>query len=305
MYKHLFVTAMLTLAVQISTLAGSIKGFVFDKNSKEALVGANVLIKNKKNGTASGLDGSFEIKNLPAGQYEIIVQFVGYQKDEKQITIQSNSQVVQVNFELQEIGFELNETVVTAKSLGESDESSRKFEQKSSNILNVIGSKAIELLPDLTVGNLLQRVSGVSVVRNSSGDGQYAIIRGMDKRYNYTLVNGIKIPSPDNKNRYVPMDIFPSNLMGKLEVIKALTPSMEGDAIGGAMNMVMKSIPDYLIISATASGGYSSIFNSQDFEGFNKTSNLKSPSEIFGLNYSAKPNDFSINTLQYKKIHCR
>jgi outer membrane receptor for ferrienterochelin and colicin len=52
----------------------------------------------------------------------------------------------------------------------------------------------------------MQRVSGVSIERNSNGDGQYAILRGMDKRYNYTLVNGVKIPSPDNKYRYVPLD---------------------------------------------------------------------------------------------------
>ena len=59
----------------------------------------------------------------------------------------------------------------------------------------------------------------------------------MDKRYNYILVNGVKIPSPDSKNRYVPLDIFPSDMLERIEVIKALTPNMEGDAIGGAMNL--------------------------------------------------------------------
>jgi len=186
------------------------------------------------------------------------------------VTIVSTNTALVIEFALSEKSNFLQEAVVTSKNLGESDDFARKSEQKAENVMNIIGAKAIELLPDVTVGNLLQRVSGVSVVRNSSGDGQYAIIRGMDKRYNYTAVNGIKIPSPDDKNRYVPMDIFPSNLLGRLEVVKALTPNMEGDAIGGAMNMVMKSVPDYLIISGTASGGYSQIFNSQDFMGFEK-----------------------------------
>jgi outer membrane receptor for ferrienterochelin and colicin len=57
------------------------------------------------------------------------------------------------------------------------------------------------LSPDITVANVIQRVSGLSIERNASGDPQYAIVRGMDKRYNNTLVNGIKIPSPDNENR--------------------------------------------------------------------------------------------------------
>jgi hypothetical protein len=65
-------------------------------------------------------------------------------------------------------------------------------------------------------------MSGVIEERNSNGDGQYALLRGMDKRNNYTLVNGLKIPSPDNKNRFVPLDIFPSGLLDRLEVSKAL-----------------------------------------------------------------------------------
>lgn len=284
------------------SFAGTIKGKVVDKQTKEPLVGANVTVKNSKLGASAGLDGSFVFKQLQPGEYQITAQYVGYESISMSVAITDAKSSTEIEFALVEKSNYLQEAVVSAKNLGESDDFARKSEQKAENVINIIGAKAIELLPDVTVGNLLQRVSGVSVVRNSSGDGQYAIIRGMDKRYNYTAVNGIKIPSPDDKNRYVPMDIFPSNLLGRLEVIKALTPNMEGDAIGGAMNMVMKSVPDYLIISGTASGGYSQIFNSQDFKGFSKTTNMDPPSVVHGINYMAKPSDFSINTLQYKKV---
>jgi TonB-dependent receptor len=284
------------------SFAGTIKGKVVDKQTKEPLVGASVTVKNSKLGASAGLDGSFVFKQLQPGVYQITAQYVGYESISMSVTITDAKSSPEIEFALVEKSNYLQEAVVSAKNLGESDDFARKSEQKAENVINIIGAKAIELLPDVTVGNLLQRVSGVSVVRNSSGDGQYAIIRGMDKRYNYTAVNGIKIPSPDDKNRYVPMDIFPSNLLGRLEVIKALTPNMEGDAIGGAMNMVMKSVPDYLIISGTASGGYSQIFNSQDFKGFSKTTNMDPPSVVHGITYMAKPSDFSINTLQYKKV---
>jgi outer membrane receptor protein involved in Fe transport len=291
----------LFISVSIS-FAGTIKGKVVDKQTKEPLVGANVTVKNSKLGASAGLDGSFVFKQLQPGVYQITAQYVGYESISMSVTITDAKSSPEIEFALVEKSNYLQEAVVSAKNLGESDDFARKSEQKAESVINIIGAKAIELLPDVTVGNLLQRVSGVSVVRNSSGDGQYAIIRGMDKRYNYTAVNGIKIPSPDDKNRYVPMDIFPSNLLGRLEVIKALTPNMEGDAIGGAMNMVMKSVPDYLIISGTASGGYSQIFNSQDFKGFSKTTNMDPPSVVHGITYMAKPSDFSINTLQYKKV---
>ena len=111
-------------------------------------------------------------------------------------------------------------------------------------------------------------MSGVTMERNSSGEGQYAFLRGMDKRYNYTLVNGLKIPSPDNKNRFVPLDIFPSELLDRLEVTKSLTADMEGDGIGGAVNMVMKDAPQQRLLTVNVQTGYNSHFFDNDFQSF-------------------------------------
>ncbi len=150
---------------------------------------------------------------------------------------------------------------ITTAGNGESDgNGARRLEHKADIVQNVLSARAIELSPDLTVGNAMARVSGVSVQRGSSGEGRYAIIRGMDQRYNNVLVNGIKIPSPDDKFRFVPMDIFPSEMLERLEVIKALTPSMEGDAIGGTMNLVMKDAPHDFLLTANVSAGYSTLF---------------------------------------------
>jgi outer membrane receptor protein involved in Fe transport len=289
-----------TLFLQ-TVFAGNLKGTVTDQQTGEPLVGASIRLVKTNFGTTVGLDGSYEIKNISAGTYTLSVRYVGYKTTEKSITIANGN--ITKNFKLAENNSELSEVVVTARGDRESELSTRQTEQKADNVLNIIGAKSIQLLPDITVANVLQRVSGVSIVRNSTGDGQYAVIRGMDKRYNYTLVNGIKIPSPDNKNRYVPMDIFPSDLLERLEVVKALTPNMEGDAIGGAMNMIMRSAPDHLIVSATASGGYSTLFSNQPFSGFrNNDVAWQSPSEIKGNLYAAKPADFSIKNLQYNNV---
>ena len=304
--KHIF-TFILFLSISVYSFGGNLKGFVTDQKTGEPLVGATVSLENSTNkstfGASVNLDGSYFFKGLPDGKYFCKVKYVGYKPHTKTIDINKNLPVAKVDFSLLEDYNELMEIVVTGSADKETENSARKSEQKADNVMNIISAKAIQLLPDITVGNILQRVSGVSVVRNSTGDGQYAVIRGMDKRYNYISINGVKIPSPDNKNRYVPMDIFPADLLERLEVVKALTPNMEGDAIGGAMNMVMKSVPDYLILSATASGGYSQLFNTQPFLGFSSSNvNFKSPSEINGNLYAAKPSDFSIQHLQYKEV---
>lgn len=298
-----FIVYALLLVGGLSAQAATLKGSVMDASTGELLIGATVVLANTKFGATVGLDGNYLIKDIPAGTYTCLVQYVSYQKMEKTITITSG--VVVQNFSLVESSRDLAEVVVTASGDRESETSTRKIEQKADNVLNIIGAKAISLLPDVTVANVLQRVSGVSVVRNATGDGQFAIIRGMDRRYNYTLVNGIKIPSPDNKNRFVPMDIFPADLLERLEVVKALTPNMEGDAIGGSMNMIMRSAPDYLVVNATVSGGYSQLFSSRPFSGFSTAGiNFRSPSEVAGSNrYPAKPSDFSTRTAQFQDVN--
>ncbi len=299
---------LITLFISgLSVRAATVKGYVTDAQTGESLVGATVTLTtvvggNTRFGAVAGLDGSYSLREVPEGSYTLIVSYISYKTSTQQISVGRGN--LTQNITLGSAGNDLAEVIVSGSGERESESSTRRTEQKADNVLNIIGAKAISLLPDITVANVLQRVSGVSIVRNSTGDGQFAVIRGMDKRYNYTLVNGIKIPSPDNKNRYVPMDIFPADLLERLEVVKALTPNMEGDAIGGAMNMIMRSAPDYLVVNATVSGGYSQLFSTQPFSGFStKGLNFRSPSEIAGSNtYYARPEEFSRQPLNYSKV---
>jgi hypothetical protein len=125
----------------------------------------------------------------------------------------------------------------------------------------------------------------------------------MDKRYNYTLVNGIKIPSPDNKNRYVPLDIFPSDLLDRLEVSKALTPNMEGDAIGGVIDMKLKDAPNRFMLNVNAGTGYSQLFIDRPYRTFDASEvNLKSPASANTVGYQATDADFPMSNLTFTDI---
>ncbi|MEI6019629.1 MAG: TonB-dependent receptor [Bacteroidota bacterium] len=298
--KNLFALIFLFLT-QVS-FASNIKGFVHDSLNGDPVVGGTVHLKNTKFVSYINLDGSFEIKNVPAGSYVIVVSFIGYNTLEKHVEVQDGKDL-SFKFKLAEASNQLTEITVTGKADEGSESHSRKIEQNSDNVISSLSAKAIQVSPDIAVGNVMQRVSGVSIVRNGNGDGQYAIIRGMEQRYNYTTVNGIKIPSPDNKNRYIPMDIFPADLLERLEVVKALTPNMEGDAIGGAMNMAMKSAPNAFLVNSSMSGGYSSVLSNHPFSTFDtKGLNFKAPSEIHGNNYLSQVSDYSSNTLKYHDV---
>lgn len=303
----LCLTFVFLIALIKTTSAQTIKGKVYDAGSGEPLTGASVQAEQGdfKQYTSVNLDGSYIFRNLKPGIYQLKARFIGYKTTEGQtVELQANATVV-VNLKMQNSSTSLSEVKVKGQASKETDGSARGIEKNASSIENVLSANTIQLLPDVTVGNAMQRVSGVTIQRTSSGEGRYAIIRGMEQRYNNTLVNGIKIPSPDDRFRFVPLDIFPSEMLERLEVIKALTPTMEGDAIGGTMNLVMKSAPDHWVINANASAGYTTLFSSsRPFSAFNRSGiNKQSPAEINGSNYAATYKDFNNTNLNYHPIN--
>ncbi|EHQ30772.1 TonB-dependent receptor [Mucilaginibacter paludis] len=300
LFKKIALPFLFVLFLATAVNAQIIKGKITDRKNGEPLPGATVELKQGIRNLYApvNLDGSYQFKNLRPGIYLLQVKFVGF-KTSITYTVEAKAGVTTVNVSLVDDLTSLTEINVTEKINKESDGAARSLEKSSNNIENILSSNTIQLLPDVTVGNALQRMSGVTIQRSTSGEGRYAIIRGMDQRYNTVLVNGIKIPSPDDQYRFVPLDIFPSEILERLEVIKALTPNMEGDAIGGVMNLVMKSAPDRLLLNVNASAGYSFLFSgNRPFDSFNTSSiNKQSPAEINGNSYISTTKDYQVNSL--------
>jgi TonB dependent receptor/CarboxypepD_reg-like domain/TonB-dependent Receptor Plug Domain len=300
LFLSLFISSVLLAKTPAIYDGGTIKGHVTDKKTGEPLTGAVISVGKYR--TTSGLDGSFIIKNIPEGDYEVTITMVTYQTIKQQVKIKNGATTDDIGINLETSTKNLENVVITGHSTtGNTDASARQLERISDNVLNILSSRTIQLAPDVTVANVLRRVSGVTVDRGEDGEGRYPVIRGMDKRYNYTLINGIKIPSPDDKNRYVPMDIFPSEMLQRLEVIKALTPDMEGDAIGGAMNLVMKDAPEKKMIQAQGAFGYSQMLFDNSFSRYDHSVNSKSPLEANGPGYVPTYNDFTKTNMVFTK----
>ena len=276
--KKVFLLTAAVLLQTTSLWAEVLRGKVVDASSGEDIIGATVIIKGTPDNWAiTGLDGSFALEtDLSSGT--LICNLIGY----KDAEMQFNSTTGEMTILMEQDVVMLDAAVITATGGGRTEVAARNIERNSVNVVNVMSAKAMELSPDITVANVIKRMSGVTVERNSSGEGQYAILRGMDKRYNYTLVNGIKIPSPDNKNRFV-------------------------DGIGGAVNLVMKDAPEKMEISANLSTGYSALFIDRDFQSFNyRAIQPLSPNERMGRpelhnqNYSVSADDFTMENLHMK-----
>jgi hypothetical protein len=295
----LFLSSVLSAQTETSEKY-SLSGTIISFEDKQPLTGVTILIKGTNNYTFSGLDGSFRFNNLPVGTYALEYTYIGHDNFEETIILNENKSL---NVIMTEVSQMIEGVVVTSYKDYSSDASARTDERKANHVVNILSARSIELSPDMTVANITQRVSGVSLERNNNGDGQYAIVRGMDKRYNYTLVNGIKIPSPDAKNRYVPLDIFPSDLLDRLVVSKSLLPDMEGDAIGGVIDMRMKDAPANFSVNLNTGLGYNMLNRQRPFRVFDRSQvNRLSPNKANGEGYLATLNDFPANNLNFSDI---
>lgn len=286
-----------------SIWASAFSGVVIDKQTREPLIGSALRVKElPRVGTTAGLDGSFTLKGLPekVKSITILCSYTGYAPREITVSVDN---LKKLTIELEAKERILASASVKGKRQLNTERSARQLEMKSMQVMNIMSAQAIKLSPDINVAGVMQRMSGVVMEKGNTGEGQYAVLRGMDKRYNYSTVNGIKIPSPENKDRYVPLDLFPSELLDRLEVRKSLTPDMEGDATGGAINMVMKDAPEQLSVQAHASTGYNSMLFGNDFASFGSSITETSPREAHGSSYTATTSDFSKATsnISYKK----
>ncbi|BDD06692.1 TonB-dependent receptor [Aureibacter tunicatorum] len=229
---------------------GRISGRIIDAQANE-LSYAHVYVKDTKFSTVTDLSGKFSIGGVPAGEYEIIAHYLGYDDATQSIQVKEN-QTVSIEMVMEENATQLEGIVVygdasrgQAKALNE--------QMNSISIKNVVSSEQFGTMPDRNGSEALQRIPGISINRNR-GEGADIQIRGVSSEYNQMQMNGTPMPGGAD-NRGTSLDFLAVDLMDNIEVKKTLTPDMDGGAIGGAVNFTMKDAPEQLTIKAMTSGG--------------------------------------------------
>ena len=95
--------------------------------------------------------------------------------------------------------------------------------------------------------------STYNTIRGKPSFGQ---VRGTSADLSSVTINGNRLPSAEGDTRNVQLDLIPADMIQTIEVNKVVTSDMDGDAIGGSINLVTKSTPYKRVISATAGTGY-------------------------------------------------
>ncbi len=246
----LIVLAASTIGVQAQQ-SGIIKGRVVDSDNL-SLPGANVFIESIKRGAATDNYGYYTITGIPEGSYELNVSYIGFISDKKQISVEPGKTTV-VNFSLEAGILESSEIVVTGQLQGQSKALNTQMNKR--NITNIISSDQVGRFPDANIGDALKRIPGINV-QYDQGEARFGSIRGTSSMYNSVTINGERIPGAEAEEREIQLDLVPADMVQTIEVNKAITPDMEADAIGGAINLVTRSAPYGRRISFTLGSGY-------------------------------------------------
>lgn len=220
--------------------AGSISGRVTDSSGSVYFEGAEIEITETGNNasdqawqTESGKDGSFEFVDLPPGNYEIQVDYLGTDRVTQSIIVKDGEETALTVI----IGNEselIDNIIVYGQAAGTLSALNRQ--RAADEMVNVLDADSIGHFPDANVSEALQRVPGVFIERDQ-GEGRFVGIRGIEPDLNSSKINGIQIAAPERDRRSVALDVIPSDLIERLEVTKTTTPDKDGNAIGGSIDV--------------------------------------------------------------------
>jgi TonB-dependent receptor len=245
---------------------GIVTGLVTD-SAHAILQGASLELQPTGKQTVSDNTGQFSITDVPPGTYTLSIAFVGMAPYSKEIVV-TGGQVIRVESEMQVASASETVTVTADRVHGEAEAINR--ERTAENILQVLPADIITSLPNANVADAIGRLPSVTLERDE-GEGKYVQIRGTQPYYNNVTIDGVNVPSPESGVRQIKLDTVGSDLVESVEINKTLLANMDGDGIGGSVNLRTKTAGDQPMVSLYGLGGYTPIQNGRTADQFGGT----------------------------------
>jgi outer membrane receptor for ferrienterochelin and colicins len=200
-------------------------------SNKEAVSFATVSVKGTTIGTVTNENGHFELKKLPAGDFTIRVQSVGYKAMEVPYSRNNLSEVLEINMEADRIG--LNEVVVTANRY----EANR---QQAPVIVNVLNAGLLQAGNAMCMADGLSLSPGLRIENNCQNCGfQQVRINGLEGPYSQILIDSRPVFSA--LSGVYGIEQIPIAMIERIEVVRGGGSALYGsNAIAGTINVITR-----------------------------------------------------------------
>jgi hypothetical protein len=240
------------------TRPGKITGVIRnDKN--EVMPGVTISVEPGHKAATTSVNGDYVI-SLPAGGYTLQFSFVGYQSRRITEAVVKEGETTDLNIVLTAASKQMQAVVVTSGARKESTRSLLMAQKNSAGMTNGISAEQIRATADNNTGQVLKRVSGITV----QGD-KFVTIRGVSDRYNNVLINGASLPSTEPNRRNFSFDIVPSALVDNVIVNKTATPDLPGEFTGGMVQINTTDVPFKNFLNIGIGTGFNTASTGTDF----------------------------------------
>ena len=228
--KFLLIGLFVTV-ISFAQNTAKVAGLITDKDSKQPVGFVSVSLKGTMINAESDINGNYEITMKP-GKYTVVYAFIGYKTFEKEVVVAENENITQ-NVSLQENSNSIEGVVIKGSTSKTKETALLKEQQKAVEIKQSIGAQEMSRKGISDVEEGLTKVTGISKV-----DGRGIFVRGLEDRYNNLLINGLAVPSNNPFKKIIPLDIFPTDIVGIIETYKTFNTNLYGDFAGGTFNII-------------------------------------------------------------------
>lgn len=250
-FKNLFAIVFTLATLQVFSQQSIISGTVIDDATGEALIGVAVVIEGTTIGSATNLEGQFQIKANP-GTYNLKASFISFSLVViNDVVVNEGEPTIVGSIRLKSAAELLKAVEITAKAVKNTEAALVTMKRKSANVIDGVSSAGFKKVGDSDAASAMSRVTGVSVQ-----GGKYVYVRGLGDRYTKTTLNGMSVPGLDPDRNTVQMDIFPTNIIDNIVVSKSFSAELPADFTGGAVNIDLKDFPEKKEMSIGVGLGY-------------------------------------------------
>lgn len=236
---YLLYLFLISVTSHVYSQKGTLTGTVKDKNLKETLAGANVVIEGTTTGTITDFDGMYTLENLPAGFYNIKFSFISYNPVVIEKVKIETSKTTVLNVELEEVTTQLEGVTVTAVRRTNTDIAMISSIKTAGLVTSGISGQQILKSQDRDASEVIRRVPGISII-----DDRFVIVRGLNQRYNNVWLNNSATPSSETDSRAFSFDVIPSSMIDNILVYKTPSPELPADWAGGFIKIFTKNMPE-------------------------------------------------------------
>ena len=239
---------------------GKVEGKITDSKTSQPLSGISITVDSDKQGVVTDIDGRFVISISAVAPHVVRISSVGYKtKEVENITVAPN-QVINLDAVLEIAAKSEDEIVIRTTRSQETTAALIAYQKNTNTVSQVVSAESIKRSPDKNTSEILKRIPGASIQ-----EGKYIIVRGLNDRYNQTMLNGVLLGTTEPDRKTFSFDIFPAGMIDNIIINKAFVPELSGEWAGGLVQVNTKDVPAANYLNIVVGTGFNTQTIGKDF----------------------------------------